>query len=223
MKKHFITGLVVLLPLALTIVVITFIFNLLTGPFVGIFEHILHHFNLLERDFGFLPAKQVQEYASKLLVIIFLVSITTLFGFLARVYFFSHILAFWDWVLHRIPFVGAIYKTSQEGIKTLLSSEGVSFQQVVLAPFPHADTESVGFVTKEHIPPIADDSNEKLTAVFIPTALNPTSGFFIMYPESELKYVDMKVDEAFKYLMSCGALKPPMNLIHVPPFKEQNG
>jgi len=206
MKKHFLTGLVILLPLTLTIAVISFIFNLVTGPYVGIFQQILHHFNLLDRNI------QVQEYASQVLVVVFLVSLTIFFGMLARSYFFGYFLKLWDWLLHKIPFIGSIYKTSQEAIKTLLSSEG-SFKQVVLAPFPDSKSECIGFIAKENIPPFAEDAKETMVGVFIPTALNPTSGFFVVYPESEVQYIDMKVDEAFKYLMSCGALKPPFNII----------
>lgn len=213
MKKYFITGLVILLPLTLTVGVILFIANLLTAPFVGVVGKLLNHFHLLERGFLFLSAEDVRLYVSQFLVILFLVCFTTLLGFLARLFFFSSLLKLWDYILHRIPFVRTIYKTSQEVIQTILSSQGGSFKQVVLVHFPNADTQSIGFVTKENLPLMSEEAGGSLVGVFVPTTPLPTAGFLLIYREEELVYLDMKVEEAFKYIISFGVIMPPTKTI----------
>lgn len=208
MKKYFITGLVILLPLTLTIAVVAFVFNLLTGPFVGITKQILSHFDLLEYDLWLLSADQIQEYASKLLIAGSFFLFTLLLGALARMFFFSYLIKTWDFVLHRIPFVSSVYKTSQEVIKTIFNTDTRSFKQVVIAPFPTKETQALGFITRENMPSFTDTSEESLVGVFVPTTPNPTSGFLITYRKQDLIYLDMKVEDAFKFIVSCGVIMP---------------
>src|ERR1700733_11598652 len=119
MKKYFLTGLVVLLPLALTIAIVAFVFNFLTAPFVGMVKSILGHFGLLNTGFLFLDPLQVQVLVSKFLILVFLFFFTVFLGALARKFMIVYLLKLWDYILHRIPFVSTIYKTSQDVIKTM--------------------------------------------------------------------------------------------------------
>jgi len=209
MKKCFITGLVILLPLTLTIAVVAFVFNLLTDPFVGISKQLLSHFDLLGYDLWLLSADQVQKYASKLLIAICLFSLTLLLGALTRMFFFNYLIRTWDFVLHRIPFVRSIYKTSQEVIKTIFNTDTTSFKQVVVVPFPTKDTQAIGFVTRENMPSFSKTlEGSSLVGVFVPTAPNPTSGFLMTYKQEDLIYLDMKVEDAFKFIVSCGVIMP---------------
>lgn len=213
MKKHFITGLIILLPLTLTIFFIGFFFNLLTGPFVGLTKSIFQHFNLFEGGFGIFSAEQVQEAAGKVSIVIFLLFFTIALGAVARWYLINYFLSIWDFLLHRIPFVRSIYKTSQDVISTIFASKTTSFKQVVLVPFPHLNSKSIGFVTRDDLPPIGEGSTEPAMAVFVPTTPNPTSGFLIFLTEKDVIYLDMKVDEAFKYIVSCGVLPTQLNQV----------
>lgn len=214
MQKYFITGLVILLPLTLTIAVVAFVFNLLTDPFVGISKQLLSHFDLLGSDLWFLSADQVQKYASKLLIALSLFSFTLLLGAVARMFFFSYLIRTWDFVLHRIPFVRSIYKTSQEVIKTIFNTDTRSFKQVVIVPFPTKETQAIGFITRENMPSFTKAAEgTSFVAVFVPTAPNPTSGFLMTYRQQDLTYLDMKVEDAFKFIVSCGVIMPQFQSI----------
>ncbi len=210
MKRYFITGLVILLPLALTIAIVAFIFNLLTEPFAGIVNAILGHYGLLENGFLWLSAAQLQHFVSQVLILILLFFFTIGLGFVARWFFFHYLLRFWDYVLHRIPLISSIYKTSQDVIKTMFTSKNQSFKQVVMVRFPNSDTYSIGLVTRDNLPGLTQDSGN-LTAVFVPTTPNPTSGFLMMYKETDLIYLDMRVEDAFKYIISCGVIPAPFH------------
>jgi uncharacterized membrane protein len=206
MKKYFVTGLAILMPLALTVAIVGFIFNFLTEPFVGIVRSILDYLGLLEVGFLFLSASQLQTLVSKVIILILLFFFTITLGMLARRFFVSFLLKWWDALLHRIPFVSSIYKTCQEVIKTLFESKAKSFKQVVLVPFPSEQIQSVGFVTGQNLAGLPHSDTENIVAVFVPTTPNPTSGFLMMFKAKELIYLDMKVEEALKYVISCGVV-----------------
>ena len=97
----------------------------------------------------------------------------------------------------------------------MFGSSSNSFKQVVMVPFPGEKTYSIGLVTRENLPglPKAQNPKETLVAVFVPTTPNPTSGFLMMYKQSDLVYLDMKVEDAFKYVISCGVIATPFNEI----------
>lgn len=210
MKRYFITGLIILLPLALTVLVISFIFNLLTTPFVGIFEALFNYFHLFTHDFWIFSAEQVRSSVAKLMILIFLFLFTIGLGAVARWYLIRSLLRFWDFILHRIPLVNTIYKTCQDVISTIFASKAESFKDVVLVGFPNSQSQTLGLVTRTGVPSSHKEVKENFVVVFIPTAPNPTSGFLVLYPENELIYVDMKVEEAFKYVVSCGVLPTPI-------------
>lgn len=213
MKKYFITGLIILLPVTLTFFFVGFVFNLLTEPFVGLMKAVFGHFNFFETGFWIFTADQIQEYASKVAIVLLLFSITIALGAVTRWYFINYILGIWDYILHRIPFVSVIYKTCQDVINTIFSSNTNSFKQVVLAPFPHPDSRSIGFVTRDDLPPIIPGRTDNTVAIFIPTTPNPTSGFLVFFAEKDLLYLDMKVEEAFKYIISCGVVPSNLNVV----------
>jgi uncharacterized membrane protein len=213
MKKYFITGLIVLLPLALTIAIVMFMVNLLTAPFVGIVRGILHYLDLLDTNFSFLSSEQMQIVFSKVIILVLLFFLTIGLGAFGRWFFVHYMLNLWDYILHRIPLVSSIYKVCQDVINTLFGSKTKSFKQVVLVPFPNPQTWSLGLLTAEHMPGLPQSESENVVAVFVPTTPNPTSGFMMMFNEKEIVYLDMKVEEAFKYIVSCGVIMPPFKPI----------
>lgn len=214
MKKYFITGLVFLLPLALTVAIVMFIVNVLTAPFVGIVQSILEYFDLLDQGFLFLSAEHVQIGVSKLIILVFIFFVTAALGALGRWFFFHYMLNLWDYVLHRIPLVSSIYKACQEVIKTLFESKTNSFKQVVMVPFPNKETYSMGLVTGENLPWLPGKPDMNVVSVFVPTTPNPTSGFMMMFDQKDIVYVDMKVEDALKYIISCGVVMSPIKSGH---------
>ena len=213
MKKYFITGLIILLPLALTIVIISFIFNLLTAPFLGLVNTFFDHYGLFERGFLFLNADQLQNLIAQLLILSSLLIITIALGFIVRWFFFRSLIKLAEFTVKKIPFVSAIYKTCNDVIKTIFTTQNKSFKQVVLVRFPNSTTLAIGLVTAESIPSLKDTPYQGSMAVFVPTTPNPTSGFLIMFRRDDLIYLDMKVEEAFKYIISCGLITPNFNII----------
>lgn len=212
MKKYFITGLVILLPLAVTLMVILFLFNLLTEPLAGIVAGFLDRYDLLEQDYFFISGHRVQFIISQVVILLLLFTVTVLLGMLARYFFFNSLLRLWDYVIHKIPLISTIYKASQDVINTVFASKTKSFKQVVLVKFPNQESTTVGLLTQDHIEGMTMNG-EPLAAVFVPTTPNPTSGFLILYPRKDLIFLDMKVEDAFKYVISCGVLSPGFQAI----------
>ena len=194
------TGLVMLLPLALTIWIIGSLIGWLTGPFIGIIEKILITTGLAGTPILFMSAEKVLFLVSQVLVLAFLFAFILLIGVVGRHILFSYLIRFGDAILNKIPVISSVYKTSQELIQTILTTDNRAFKQVVLVPFPHAECWSIGLVTREG--PAAPN----LVAVFVPTTPNPTSGYLIMYDRTKIIPVEMSVEEAFRYVISCGVL-----------------
>lgn len=206
MKKYFITGLIILLPLTFTAAVVMFIFNLLTDPFLEMVRAVFSHNGLFANGFFFLSADQLQSLVAKILILITLFLGTALLGLVTRWFFFHALLRFADRIMHTIPIVNSIYRVCQDIIKTIFTTENKSFKQVVLAPFPTTDTRSIGLITQEEMLGLQGTSFANSVAVFVPTTPNPTSGFLMMYSKDDLIYLDMKVEDAFKYVISCGVI-----------------
>ncbi len=200
MKKHFITGLIILLPFAVTTALVFFIINFLTNPFVAVVEQFIG------KQQWFLNHKGAFHLTLQLLMFFALIFFTILLGFLARIVFFKSMLSLYDYVLHRIPVIKTIYKASQQVIKTIFGSTSNSFKQVVMVKFPSEGAYSIGLISSPAPEICTKTMGRSLVTVFVPTTPNPTSGFLMMYREEEVIYLDMKVEDAFKYIISCGVI-----------------
>lgn len=211
MKRYFITGLVILAPLALTFAILVFIFNLLTEPFAGVVATIFDRYDLMEGGFLFLSGHQLQVLVGQFLVLLFLFFLTVTLGAIARYFFFNTLIEVWNYAIHKIPVISTIYKASQDIIQTIFGGSANSFKQVVLVPFPSRNTQTVGFVTRDNVEGLLKD--QKMIAVFVPTTPNPTSGFLMLYRPEDLTYLDMKVEDAFKYIISCGVILCPFTVV----------
>lgn len=212
MKKYFITGLVILLPLAVTIALIAFLVNFLTQPFIGLVTPLFKNSHFINSTF--LRSENVMIYGSQIIILIGLFLITVLLGMIARWFFFKSLISFSDRILHKIPVVNKVYKTSQEIIKTLFSSDKNSFKQVVMVPFPKEGTYVLGLVSRESPKECSEAAKETLISVLIPTTPNPTTGYLIMYRHSDITYLTMKPEEAIKYIVSCGVITPESSKEH---------
>lgn len=196
MKKYLITGILVWLPIAVTIWVITYI--------VSASDQLI---NLL-------PAHWQPKYflgfnipGLGVIVAVLVLFVTGLFGanMLGR-----RIIAAWDSLLGRIPVVKSIYSSVKKVSESLLSDSSRSFKTPVLVPFPQPDIWTLAFVSGD-IPPVLaaglPQDNEYIS-VYVPTTPNPTGGYYIMVKKSDIRSVDMTVDEALKYVISLGMVAP---------------
>lgn len=203
MKKYFLTGLVTLLPLAVTFWVISFFVHFLTKPFEGAVMTLL---NLLPA-FGHIPT-QATRLISQILILIFLFLITLLLGFVARRYFFNSLLKIGDRMLSNIPLVNKVYKTSKDIVLSFFNAKKQSFKQVVLLNFPYNGCLCLGLISSDAPNTCSKLVDAEMVSVFIPTTPNPTTGYLVMCKTSDLTFLKMKPDEAIKYIVSCAVIQP---------------
>ncbi|MBM3196580.1 MAG: DUF502 domain-containing protein [Chlamydiae bacterium] len=208
MKKYLITGMIILLPLAVTIGLIAFIVKLLTNPFVGWVTNFLEMHDLRTGKIFLLSQEQIIFILAQLLILLSLFIFTLFLGTVTRWFFIKTIIDSFDALLLKIPFVNKIYKTSQEIIRTLFSSEKNSFKEVVLAPFPNKNTYTLGLISKDAPKYCSTATGKDLITVFVMTAPNPTTGYLLLFKREELVPVNMKIEDAVKYIISCGILLP---------------
>ena len=216
LKQYFITGLVILLPVAVTLVIIGFIVNFLTQPFMGVISSVLKSLHISEDGFFLLSHEQIIKYMSKILILILLFLLTIILGMIMRWFFIRTAFSIGDKILHRIPIVNTVYKTSQDIIKTVFVSDKNSFKQVVMVPFPRSDVYALGLISRESPEMCSKTVGASLISVLIPTTPNPTTGFLLMYRKEELIYIDMKPEDAIKYIVSCGVVVPEENQPLIP-------
>ena len=206
MKKYFATGLVVLLPVVLTIAILIFLINLLTGPFIGIIDGIIADKPWAQSLYQYPGARHIIHYGTQILILIFLFFFTVFLGMIGRWFFFKSFLKIGDYILHKIPLVNKVYKTTQDIIKTVFSAKDRSFKEVVMVPFPTSRTFCIGLVSGEAPPKCKAAAKSDLISVFVPTTPNPTSGYLLMFPREDCIFVDIKVEEAIKFIISCGVI-----------------
>lgn len=208
MKKHFITGIVILLPLALTIMIVSFVVNFLTKPFVGFVTDFIHSQANIPPKIWIFSTEQFIQYSSQVFILCSLVFATIFIGILTRWFFIHYLISLGEFILHRIPFINQLYKTTQEIIKTIFFSNSKSFKQVVLVPFPTPKVLCIALVTRDLIDDETKHSPHDLVSVFVPTTPNPTSGYLLMYRREDISYLDMKVEDAIKFVFSFGMIVP---------------
>jgi uncharacterized membrane protein len=206
MKKYFFTGFVILLPIAVTMMVLGFIINLLTKPFIGIVARLLSHQAI--PSLGIFTSEQIVRTISHCIILVGLFLFTLLLGIVTRWFFFHALLKTGDKILYRIPLVNKVYKTTKDIIRTLFASKKDSFKQVVMIPFPTKNCYCLGLVTREAPKTCQEASGLEMVTVFIPTTPNPTTGYLLVCPIADLIFLKMKGDEAIKYIVSCGAIQP---------------
>ncbi len=199
-KTLFITGLVILLPLAVTLGLVVFAINFLTHPFVGMFEHYIEEFSWFKQH------PRSIHFLLQLLFLTCLFFFIVLLGFLTRALFFKTLLTINDYIIHRIPFIKTVYKASQQVIRGILGTSSRSFKQVVMVPFPNKGVYSIGLVSGNAPRVCLEAVDPSLITVFVPTTPNPTSGFLMLYKKEDVIYTDMKIEDALKYVISCGVI-----------------
>lgn len=194
MKKYFITGLLIWIPLAITFMVIAWIVSTLDRILLWIPEHWQPKV-LLGLD---IPGIGV---AVTLLIIL----ATGLIG--ANV-LGQRLVLVWESLLARIPVVKSIYSSVKQVSDTLFSSSSHAFRKALLIQYPREGAWTIAFLTGKPGGAAARHLIGDYISVYVPTTPNPTSGFFLMVPRADVIELDMSVDEALKYIISMGVVTP---------------
>ena len=212
MKKNLLSGLALLLPLAVTIFIFIFLVDLLTTPFLEHVKDIIKFFSSSYVDFDTHSTSLI--LLSRVLILITLFFGLIVLGFLGKRIFFHYIIkTFHRWML-KIPLINKIYKGTRDIILALLSEDKKIFSRVVAVPFPNEHSKAIGLVTGNAPITLDEEKNEKappqqtLKSVFVATSPHPLSGFLLLTEEKYLTRIDFSVEDAFKYLISCGVYTP---------------
>ncbi len=199
-RDNFLAGLAIVMPTVITVAVVVWVFHNVS--------------NVTDMLLFFVPKAWIRTrqpdgtwgdipwYWSciALLWALFLVGLVGRYG---RNYFGRRAIEWLDNAIMRVPLMNKIYGTIKQVNESFTSNKS-SFKQVVLVAFPHEQSRAVGFVTGEQ----AGLGTERLISVFVPTTPNPTSGFLLLVPESQLVKLDMSVADGIKFTISLGAIAP---------------
>ena len=194
MRKYFVTGLLILVPLAITL----WVLNLIIGT--------------LDQSLLLLPERWRPEALVGMhlpglgsiltLLIIFITGLAT------RNFIGNYVVRMWESLLVRIPVVNSIYSSVKQVSDTLFSSSGNAFRKAVLIEYPRRDCWTIAFLTGAPGGDVRNHLQGDFISVYVPTTPNPTSGFFLMLPREDAIELDMNVDAALKYIVSMGVVSP---------------
>ncbi|MGQ0792903.1 MAG: DUF502 domain-containing protein [Deltaproteobacteria bacterium] len=194
-KRNFIAGILVTVPFAITIYALYIVCNW------AIAMLSLIPAGFLASQFSQLPSPlfKILSFAVGLSATLLLLLLA---GALARNYIGGKIVSFSEWALSKIPFAGALYQSVKQSFAAIFGDGIKGLKRVVAFEYPRRGVYSIGFVTGVYED--APEAGAKLLGVFLPTAFNPTGGFYLLIPEDEVWELDMSVEEAFRIIVSGG-------------------
>ena len=205
LRRYLIAGLLVWVPLGVTVLVVKFLIDLMDQTLL-LLPEAYRPDNLL----GF----HIPGLGVALTVIVVLVT-----GIIVINLFGHKLVLVWEWILARIPLVRSIYSGVKQVLETLFSG-GKSFNKVVLVEYPRSGVWTLAFVTGEGWQRVQEHTGIPMINIFVPTTPNPTSGFFLIVPQKDTIALDITVDDGLKMIISAGvvlpgpakaAAKPPAN------------
>ncbi|MGC3961872.1 MAG: DUF502 domain-containing protein [Rhodocyclaceae bacterium] len=194
MKKYLITGLLVWVPLAITVWVLQLVISTLDSTLL-----------LLPRELRPTQWLGFQVWGLGTLISLAIVLLT---GVVASNLLGQRLVRFWEGLLSRIPVVKSIYSSVKQVSDTLLGPGGQAFRQALLVQYPREGSWTIAFQTGTPGGEVAEALGDDLVSVYVPTTPNPTSGFFLMMPRNQVIELDMSVDAALKYIISMGVVVP---------------
>ncbi len=190
-KRYLLAGLLLWTPIAITIWVITWVFDALDNVLpVALRSEVL--FGVHVPGFG-------------VLVVVLFILVT---GFLAANLIGQKLVEVWEGVMRRIPLVRSIYSSVKQVSDTILSPNGQAFRQAVLVQYPRHGSWTIGFLTGTPSAEVASHLPADCVSIYVPTTPNPTSGFFLMMPRAAVIELSIGVDAALKYVVSMGTVPP---------------
>jgi uncharacterized membrane protein len=194
MRKYFVTGLLILVPLAITL----WVLNLIVGT--------------MDKSLLLLPVAWRPEaligFAIPGIGTILTLLIIFLTGLATRNFIGKRVVGLWEAILRRIPVFNTIYSSVKQVSDTLFSSSGNAFRKALLVQYPRQGSWTIAFQTGVPGGDVRNHLVGDYISLYVPTTPNPTSGFFLMVPRADTIELDMSVDEALKYIVSMGVVTP---------------
>lgn len=195
LKNIFLTGLAVIVPVGLTLYILVFLIGMMDGLLTLVPQR--YHSTAL---FGFhMPG----------MGIIITILLIFIFGLMTKSIIGNRIVVFGERLLDKIPFVRSIHMAIKKIVDSMVFYRSRGFKKVVLVEFPRRGAYALAFMTGIPGENIQQKTGQRCVSVYVPTTPNPTSGYFIIYPETEVIQMDMSVEEAFTLIISCGIVNPP--------------
>ena len=194
MKKYFITGLLIWVPLGITLWVLHLLVSSMDQTLL-----------LLPEQFRTESWLGIHVPGMGVIMTLMVVLAT---GLVAANFLGQHLLRFWEGVLGRIPVVKSIYNSVKQVSDTLFTSGGHAFRKALLVQYPREGSWTIAFLTGQPGGDVANHLQGEYWSIYVPTTPNPTSGFFLMMPKADVIVLDMSVDEALKYIISMGVVSP---------------
>ena len=201
-KRTFVTGVVIILPVLITVWGIGLVFGLLNQNVTPL---ILHFLKLVTLDQ--LSEATWVRYVAPVVSVTLSFLFIYLLGLIGGNVLGRQLLGAVDRSLKRIPFVRGIYSSTRQFLETFQSGSG-AFSRVVLVEYPRKEIWTLAFVTSETQGEVQERTRRRVVSVFVPTTPNPTSGFLLFVPEEDVIPLSMSVDDAFKMIISGGVLNP---------------
>ena len=194
MKRYFITGLLIWVPLGMTAWVLKFLIDTMDQSLLLLPDNLQP-----ERLLGM----NIPGIGTILTLLVVFIT-----GLLTANIIGQKLVSFWEGVLWRIPVVKSIYWGIKQVSDTLFSSQGVAFRKALLVQYPREGSWTIAFMTGQPGGDVINHLKGDYISVYVPTTPNPTSGFFLMMPKSDVIELDMNVDAALKYIISMGVVSP---------------
>lgn len=208
LRKYLVAGLLVWLPLAITVWVLTGALDVINGVFGALLGALALVVPASMRE-GLLSLQHVPGLG----VVILAAGLLATGVFVANI-FGQWLLTQWDRLMSHIPIVKSIYSSVKQVSDTLFSSSGNAFREAVLVQYPRAGSWTIAFVTGSPSGEVACHLEGEHLSIYVPTTPNPTSGFFLIVPRADVKPLHMTVDEALKYIISMGTVAPLPPVVH---------
>lgn len=199
LRNAFITGIVVVLPLGVTIIVINFLLARLGNPASNFL------FWYLDSEWRNMPAVQCALEIISVFVVFLLI---TLLGYGSRFVLGRIILGGLGKLLDKVPLINTVYRTVKQIVDTFSQQKNAVFQEVVLLEYPRKRCYVLGFLTSQARGETQEATEEHIVNVFVPTTPNPTSGFLLMLPEDDVNPLKMSIADGMKLIISGGAVVP---------------
>ena len=205
-RNSFLTGLVVIAPVALTIWLIWSVIGWIDGFVLPFIPNLYHPDNIVNTIFG----QDVAINIRGLGVVVFLL-FTTLVGWIAKGFLGRSLIRVGENLVRRMPIVRSIYSGVKQIAETVFAQSDRSFEKACLIEYPRKGIWAVGFISTEAKGEVKykAKSNSDLLSVFVPTTPNPTSGFMLFFPRNDVIELEMSIEDAAKLVISAGLVYPP--------------
>ncbi len=212
MRKNLFSGLIILLPIAITFWFFRFFIDILTDPFVLQVQNTLLFIS--DNHYSLSGHPNLLLAISRTIILILLFGFVLILGYLGKKILFNWVEKKFLLLIYKIPLVNSIYRACKDIISSVFSEDKKMFNRVVAVPFPCKESRTLGLVAgiapeeiQEKLPKSPTGSPMKV--VFVPTSPHPSSGFLLLTHEDEITSLDMSLEDSFKFLISCGIFIPP--------------